>query len=409
MSSFLAVARDVTIAGAFNEKTDLTAFKGFMYCCPDSPDDLGFINESDPSSVGFLGLCALLSDAAPAMSCPISVPALPSAPFAESSREENDRIIAALSLYGKCQECFDALPRPLLISCKSNRRAGFFWAVYNFLENRGGDIESAAAYVEECKDNGLGFVGTPQLLLLFHTIIAYRSKVVGRLLLRQLFDKASSTYTYLLADTASKQALLIDPVKELAGRDAKILAELGLTLVLGINTHVHADHITGTGALKALIPSCQSAISRLSGAQADVQIDDCMPLPFGSRNLFALATPGHTNGCTSFVLFEKDCTLVFSGDALLIRGCGRTDFQQGSAENLYDSVHNRLFTLPKTTLVYPAHNYEGISHSTIAEEMAWNPRLTSSRAAFVEIMAGLNLPPPAKLDEAVPANLVCGV
>lgn len=401
MSTFLSVAKDVTIAGAFDEKTDLSAFKSFLYCCPDSVDDMGFPG-------GFSGLCSLLGET-PTACVPMSVPALPAAAFADASREENQRIIAALSLYGKCKEAIDALPRPLLISCKSNRRAGFVYAIYDFLENRGGKIEAAAAYAEECRDRNIGFVGTPQLALLFNTIVANHSKIAGRLLLRQLFDKASSTYTYLLGDLGTKECLLIDPVKELAGRDAKLVAELGLTLVLAVNTHVHADHITGSGALKALIPTCRSAISRLAGAQADVLIDDCMPLAFGSRSLFALATPGHTNGCKSFVLFERDCTLVFTGDALLIRGCGRTDFQQGSAENLYNSVHNKLFTLPSTTAVYPAHNYEGLSHSTIGEEMRLNPRLTKSKAEFVDIMANLNLPPPAKLDEAVPANLVCGV
>ena len=357
MSTFINVATDVWIAGAFSHETDLQCYSGFLYCCPDAPDDTGYTGAEE---YGFEALRKRLPDVG-AVWLPLSVPLLPATAFPEGSQEEDERVFHALKLYGKYQEALASLPRPLLISCKSNRRAGFVWAVFDYLDHLGqGDEKSVAAYVEACKEKGILFGGTPQLLLLFNTIVVHitRVKSSNGLLFRQLFDKASSTYTYLLADMESKQAILIDPVMEMAERDAKLITQLGLMLVLGVNTHVHADHITGTGKLKALLPSARSAIARISTAQADVLFDDYAALPFGSRRLFAISTPGHTQGCTSFVLFEAGSTLVFTGDALLIRGCGRTDFQGGSAETLYDSVHSRLFTLPKSAVVWPAHNYE---------------------------------------------------
>lgn len=234
----------------------------------------------------------------------------------------------------------------------------------------------------------------------------------AKVVLRQLFDPASSTYTYLVGDADEKTAVLIDPVLEQVERDLQIVDELGLELTITLNTHCHADHITGSGKIKALRPGVRSAIAKASGASADVLLQPGDPVRVSSSlSLQVLATPGHTDGCTSFYLPPPsggDVGAVFTGDALLIRGCGRTDFQQGDAGRLYDSVHRVLFSLPPSTLVFPAHDYRGRSASSIGEEAAHNPRLTKSREEFIEIMAHLGLPYPKQIDRALPANINCG-
>uniref|UniRef100_W5MEW0 Persulfide dioxygenase ETHE1, mitochondrial n=1 Tax=Lepisosteus oculatus TaxID=7918 RepID=W5MEW0_LEPOC len=229
------------------------------------------------------------------------------------------------------------------------------------------------------------------------------------LLFRQLFESQSSTYTYLLADAQTREAVLIDPVLETVERDARLVEDLGLNLTIAdpVNTHCHADHITGTGLLKKRLPGCHSAISKDSGATADIHLKEGDRVTFGKYSLEARATPGHTDGCMTFVL--NDQSMAFTGDALLIRGCGRTDFQQGCASALYESVHKKIFTLPGECLVYPAHDYTGQSVSTVDEERRLNPRLTKSLEEFVKIMNNLNLPKPKQIDVAVPANLVCGI
>ena len=226
-------------------------------------------------------------------------------------------------------------------------------------------------------------------------------------LFRQLFDPVSSTYTYLLADINSRTAILIDPVIEWAERDKKLIEELGLDLKYAINTHMHADHITGTGRLKSLLPGCQSMISRKSGAKADILLDPDEQISCGRHNLRVLPTPGHTEGCVTYVCHEQG--IAFTGDALLIRGCGRTDFQGGSPDVLYKSVHTKIFTLPPNYRLYPAHDYSGRTVTTVAEEKAFNPRLSKSLNEFVDIMNNLNLPYPKMIDKAVPANKVCGL
>jgi sulfur dioxygenase len=224
---------------------------------------------------------------------------------------------------------------------------------------------------------------------------------------RQLFDSRTSTYTYLLADNASKEAVLIDPVLELVDRDVTLVKELGLKLVFAVNTHMHADHITGTGAIKKQINSCKSVIAKVTGAKADRHIAEGDTIDFGCFHLDTLSTPGHTDGCITYVWKEK--AMAFTGDALLIRGCGRTDFQQGSPSKLYDSVHKKIFALPDHFLLYPAHDYTGRTVTTVAEEKKFNPRLTKPLDQFIKIMNELNLPPPRFINEAVPANLVCGL
>lgn len=226
-------------------------------------------------------------------------------------------------------------------------------------------------------------------------------------LLRQLFEKESSTYTYLLADTKVGEAILIDPVLEMADRDKKLCEDLGLKLKLAVNTHMHADHITGTGRLKKLIPELKSVISEASGAKADVHVKDGDTIKFGEFQLEVRATPGHTNGCVSFVL--PAAGIAFTGDALLIRGCGRTDFQEGSAENLYESVWSKILSLPDNTVLYPAHDYKGMTSTSVAEEKKLNPRLTKNKEEFVDLMNNLGLAYPKKIDASLPANKMCGL
>ena len=239
------------------------------------------------------------------------------------------------------------------------------------------------------------------------TSLSKHSKVaIG---LEQLFDPTSSTYTYLLYDTQTNDAILVDPVDVKIDRDLKIINKKGLNLKYGVNTHAHADHITGTGLLKRQLPGLKSIISKSSTAKADVLVQDGDTIEFGKRHVTVLATPGHTSGCVSLLL--DDLSLVLTGDALLINGCGRTDFQGGSAETLYDSIHSQLFTLPNECVVYPAHDYREQTSSTIGKEKENNPRLgaNKTREEFVEIMDTLNLSPPKLIDVAVPANLKCGV
>ena len=228
------------------------------------------------------------------------------------------------------------------------------------------------------------------------------------LILRQLFDAASSTYTYLLGDSDSGQCLLIDPVFEQVPRDAALLRELGLTLAWTLDTHVHADHVTGAWLLRQRLGSriALAAAAGASGADRALQHGD--KVAFGPRHVEVRATPGHTSGCLSFVL--DDLSRAFTGDCLLIRGCGRTDFQQGDSHALYASVHSRLFTLPGHCLLYPAHDYNGLTVTSVQEERRYNPRLGGDvvEEDFAGFMRHLNLPHPKQIDVAVPANLRCG-
>jgi glyoxylase-like metal-dependent hydrolase (beta-lactamase superfamily II)/rhodanese-related sulfurtransferase len=226
------------------------------------------------------------------------------------------------------------------------------------------------------------------------------------MIFRQLFDPVSSTYTYVLADAG--QALLIDPVFEQARRDLALLRELGVQLLATLDTHVHADHVTAAWLLQQRSGS-QIALSAAAGAAgADRALTHGERIAFGTRHLEVRATPGHTDGCLSYVLDDR--SMAFTGDALLIRGCGRTDFQQGSPERLYRSVHEQLLSLPDECLLYPGHDYRGVSCTSVAEERRWNPRFggTSSLGDFVGYMSHLGLPHPKQMARAVPANLRCG-
>lgn len=222
----------------------------------------------------------------------------------------------------------------------------------------------------------------------------------------QLFDRASSTYTYLVFDETTREAVIIDPVDAQLQRDLATLRQYGLTLVWALETHAHADHITSAGLLAEHTGAKTAAPEACGIGTAAVLLADGVSLPFGNEVLHALHTPGHTRGSMSYRWRDH----VFTGDTLLINGCGRTDFQSGSAEDLYRSLTAVLFALPDTTTVWPGHDYQGRSHTTIGAEKAGNARVAGkSLAEFTRIMDNLGLPKPARIDEAVPANLSSGL
>ena len=230
----------------------------------------------------------------------------------------------------------------------------------------------------------------------------------------QLFDPASSTYTYILFDEASREALIIDPVAQQLQRDLQVLREHGLRLVWAIETHAHADHITSAGLLAEHAGARTAAPEGCHIGTAAVQLADGEVLQFGSQHLRCLHTPGHTAGSMSFFWetmgTDGPAHHVFTGDTLLIGGCGRTDFQSGSAEALYRSLTQVLFALPEDTTVWPGHDYQGRTHSTIGQEKRGNARVAGKTLQqFVDTMTQLNLPKPQRLDEAVPANLTSGL
>lgn len=224
---------------------------------------------------------------------------------------------------------------------------------------------------------------------------------------RQLYDQDTSTYTYLLVDLNTKEAAIIDSVKEQVDRDIQLIHEMGLTLKYALETHVHADHVTGAGTLREKL-GAKVVYHESSGNRcADILAKDGDLLTLGDEAITVLHTPGHTDGDTTYKIEGA----VFTGDALLIRGCGRTDFQQGDAGRLYDSITKKIFTLPDHTVIYPGHDYAGRTASTVAEEKRHNPRLGNgkSRNEFIAIMDALDLPKPKRIDVAVPGNMRCGL
>jgi glyoxylase-like metal-dependent hydrolase (beta-lactamase superfamily II)/rhodanese-related sulfurtransferase len=227
------------------------------------------------------------------------------------------------------------------------------------------------------------------------------------MIFKQLFDKISFTFTYFIADSSSNEAIIIDPVDTKVAEYLELLKSLGLTLKYSFETHVHADHISASGLLRQAT-GAQTCIGLHCGSEtADNQLQGEEIFSFGRQSTIrTLSTPGHTPGSMSFLWQDK----VFTGDALFIGGCGRTDFQNGNPGNLYDSVTQKLFTLPGETLVYPAHDYKGDFVSCIYQEKTKNPRLAGkTRDEFIDIMQNLNLPMPKLINKAVPANLYCGI
>ncbi len=224
------------------------------------------------------------------------------------------------------------------------------------------------------------------------------------MLFRQLFDLETSTYTYLLADEITREAIIIDPVLEQIERDTQLVADLGLTLQYVLDTHVHADHVTASGSLRNRLGARTVLSERAGVGRADVLVKEGDVIRFGGLGVEVRETPGHTAGCLTFVTLDH--AMAFTGDALLIRGCGRTDFQQGSAHTLYRSVHDKVLTLAPSTLIYPGHDYQGRTVSTVDEEQRLNPRLGGGRseAEFVAIMHALKLAYPKHIDRALPRN-----
>ncbi|CAN7717828.1 MBL fold metallo-hydrolase [Caballeronia sp. LjRoot29] len=229
------------------------------------------------------------------------------------------------------------------------------------------------------------------------------------MLFRQFFDGQSSTYTYVLASRAGGEALIIDPVKEQLDQYLKVIEQLDLRLVHAIDTHTHADHITALGDLRDAT-QCTTIMGEMSKAHCVSQhVREDEILRIDGIALRALYTPGHTDESFSFVLNPSAPQAVFTGDVLLIRGSGRTDFQGGDAHRSWDSIVNKLFKLPDETTLYPAHDYKGWTASSIGEEKHFNPRLAGkTESEYVAIMKGLNLPSPKMMDVAIPANLACG-
>ena len=226
------------------------------------------------------------------------------------------------------------------------------------------------------------------------------------MIFRQMFDSVSSSYSYLLASRQGGEALIIDPVLEKVDRYIQLLSELDVRLVKAIDTHLHADHITGLGALRDRT-HCITVMGEQSKADiVSMQLADGEKLEIDGVSLDVIYTPGHTDNSYSFVMPDR----VFTGDTLLIRGTGRTDFQNGNARTQYESIFNRLLRLPVSTLVFPAHDYKGDTVSTIGEEKAFNPRLqVKSAEAYVALMNNLHLPNPKMMDVAVPANMHVGL
>tara|TARA_R110002072_G_scaffold11196_1_gene50824 strand:- start:34663 stop:35703 length:1041 start_codon:yes stop_codon:yes gene_type:complete len=229
------------------------------------------------------------------------------------------------------------------------------------------------------------------------------------MLFRQLYDAVSSTYTYLLAAEDSREAIIIDPVFEQMHRDLALLRELDLTLKIVADTHAHADHVTAAWILKQKT-GCRIALAAAAGAEnVDIPLQHGDQFGVDGLTLEVRATPGHTNGCLTYVLADR--SMCFTGDTLLIRGCGRSDFQQGDAARLFHSITDQIFTLPDSCIVYPAHDYSGRTESSVGEEKQFNPRAggVANEKDFVHYMNAMQLPHPKKLAEALPANMRSGM
>lgn len=343
-----------------------------------------------------------------ASGCQVEVTPIPTPKEGAAGAEHAAAVVAAM----------EKLPRPLMVQCTSGNRAGA--ALLLSQAKALGHNRASAALL--AKDLDLKFFTScsecspvrdwvMQQLLGPNEEATVSGVEQPGFVIEQLFDtQGSSTFTYLVGCTKSHQAVLIDPVLGMEGRDLALSEELGFKVKYVLNTHCHADHITSGGVIKKSHPEVQTIISAASGAAADLKLKDGDEVKFGEYALKCVATPGHTDGCMTFVLEGPgEPKAAFTGDALLIRGCGRTDFQQGNASTLYESVHQKIFSLPEETKIYPGHDYNGRNVSTVAEEKKFNPRLTQNKEEFLRIMKELNLPYPKMINEAVPANMVCGV
>jgi sulfur dioxygenase len=228
----------------------------------------------------------------------------------------------------------------------------------------------------------------------------------ANIIFRQLFDKETSTFTYLIADAETKEAVIIDSVLENFDRDVKLIEELGLDLKYSLETHIHADHVTAAAKFKEKL-GVETAVNENAKVDcASIFLKDQQELKFGNLILKAFYTPGHTDTCMSYLVND----MLFTGDCLFIRGTGRTDFQNGDSQEMFNSIRNIIFNLPDETKIYPGHDYKGMSESRVSEEKEFNPRINLSvdKKQFVEIMANLDLSQPKNIHVAVPANLECG-
>eukprot|EP00752_Nemacystus_decipiens_P008946 g7988.t1 len=296
------------------------------------------------------------------------------------------------------------MPMPMLFMCKSANLAGAMASIFQGCRLGW----SSQQTLDWAKSMGLEFLTIPATVEWVLACVESRLRK-SDLIFRQLFEKESSTFTYILGDAETKEAIIIDSLDFTAERDAEIVFQMGLTPTLLLSTHVHPDYVPFvTGKLGRMLPGTKSVLSEMSGGQADVKFRDGDKIRFGTRHVEARVTPGHTAGDATYVLDDRSA--CFTGDTLQIRGCGRTDYQGGSSKTLYSSIMNKIFTLPNDCKVYPAHDYEGRHNSTVGEEKMFNPRLTKSEEEFVSFMDGLNLPkPPGKINEPIPANMVCGI
>jgi len=317
----------------------------------------------------------------------------------------------------------ESAPLPALIQCHSNYRASAVAMLYIATHPPAdSDISGPGSLkgwmsmddaMKWAKEHKLPFLEPDKehLVQWVKNFLAARSvdlKREGDLFFRQLFDRESCTYSYVLADPTTREAIIIDPVLEMLDRDLELLNEHGLILKYALNTHVHADHVTSTGKMKTRLDGFKSVLSgTYKTAISDVKVQHGDSLYFGDRFVECRATPGHTDGCLTYVL--DDHSMAFTGDALLIRGCGRTDFQSGDAALLYKSVWEQIFSLPQCCKLYPGHDYKGRQVSSVWEEIRFNTRLTKTKDEFIHLMNTLGLPKPAKIDIAVPANLKCGI
>lgn len=230
--------------------------------------------------------------------------------------------------------------------------------------------------------------------------------VMDNIIFHQFYENQSSTYTYIIGDRQTGEIAIIDPVLETVERDLQFINEMKYQLKYILDTHIHADHITGAGELRRLTGAKTAVSQKASVTCVDIPLEDGQELLLGDLPIKVLATPGHTDGCMSFYFSGR----VFTGDSLMIRGCGRTDFQQGSSSNLYDSISTKIFALPDSTILCPGHDYRGFLSSTVGDEKQYNPRLNQNtkKESFIKTMSELKLADPKKIHEALPANLACG-